>query len=137
QWRRAPYFSLLFVWKTPRNLNRHAHIGAQAAERRIAERDVAAVRTRNVAGNGEAETGAALILIACVVQSQERLEHVVAHRRRNPRTVVVSGDIDPAVVAMAGDRHRRAVAAGIGHEIGEAALEGRWPHRDFWRPVEI
>ena len=40
------------------------------------------------------------------------------------------------MVAMAGDRHRRGKARGVGDEIGQAALEGRRPHRDFQRAVE-
>ena len=38
---------------------------------------------------------------------------------------------------MAGDRDRRRVARGIRHEIGEAALERRWPHRDDRMAVEV
>ena len=73
------------------DLDRHAHRRAQAAERAVAERDVAAVRARDVARDGEAEAGAALVLIARIVEPQERLEHFLAHappecpaRRRRP-----------------------------------------------------
>ena len=58
---------------------------AQAAERAVAERDVAAVRARDVAGDGEAEAGAALVLVARVVEPQERLEHLLAHARAECR----------------------------------------------------
>ena len=62
--------------------HRHPHRGAQAAHRAVAERDVAAMRARDVAGDRKAQAGAALILVAGVVEPQERLEHFLAHFRR-------------------------------------------------------
>ena len=59
-------------------LNRHADRRAQAAERAFAERDVAAMRARDIAGDGEAEPRAALILIARGVEPEERAEDVFA-----------------------------------------------------------
>ena len=59
--------------------------------------------TRDVAGDGQAQSGAALVLIAGVVEPQERLEHVLAQLLRNARTVVIDRDGKPAVIPMAGD----------------------------------
>ena len=60
-------------------LHRHPHRRAQAAHRAVAERDVAAMRAGDVAGDGEPQPGAAFVLVAGVVQPQERLEHFLAH----------------------------------------------------------
>src|SRR5688572_26346486 len=51
--------------QTPR-LQRNRDDGAQAAHRAFAERDVAAVALRYIAGDGEAETGVTLVLVARV-----------------------------------------------------------------------
>ena len=51
--------------------------------------------------------------------------------------VVIHGDGEPAVVAVAGDRDRRRVARGVGNQIGEAALERRRSHGDDRMAVEI
>ena len=51
---------------------------AQAAKRAVFERDVAAMGARDVAGDGEAEAGAGLILIARLIEPDERPEHVFA-----------------------------------------------------------
>src|SRR6266404_7115367 len=56
-------------------LHRYPYRGAQAAHRAVAERDVAAMRAGDVAGDGEAKPGAAFVLVAGVVEPQERLEH--------------------------------------------------------------
>src|SRR5262245_35181497 len=56
--------------------DRHPHRGAQAAERAVAQADVAAMRARDVARDGETEPGAALVLVARIVEPQERLEHL-------------------------------------------------------------
>ena len=48
--------------------------------------------------------GAALVLIARVVEPQERLEHFLAHVGRDAGPVVVDSDGQIAVIAMAGDR---------------------------------
>src|SRR5713101_8139522 len=88
------------------------------------------MRARDVARNGEAQPGAALILVARVVKPQERLEHLFAQMRSDTGTVIVDGDGQPAVVAMTGNRDRRRVAGGIGDKIGETAFERRRSHRD-------
>ena len=66
-------------------LNRYANGRPQAAHRAIAERDVAAVRARDVARDRQPQAGAALVLIARIVEPQERLEHFLAHVRRECR----------------------------------------------------
>src|SRR5262245_18530899 len=59
-------------------LDRHPQHRTQAAERRIAEGEVAAVSAQDVARDGEAEAGAAGLLVARAVEPEERLEHVLA-----------------------------------------------------------
>src|SRR6476659_7725230 len=83
--------------------HRYPHRGAQPAHRTVAEHDVAAMRARDVAGDGKPKHGAALILVAGVVEPQKRLEDFLAHVRRNARSVVVDGDREIAVIAVAGD----------------------------------
>src|SRR5206468_9454045 len=83
--------------------HRYSRGGAQSAHRAVAEHDVAAMRTRDVAGDGKPKPGAALILVAGVIQPQERLEHFLAHVGGNARSVVVDGDREIAVIAVAGD----------------------------------
>src|ERR1700704_2336264 len=73
-------------------LHRYPHRGTQAAHRAVAERDVAAMRARDVAGDRKAEARPAFILVAGIIQPQERLEHFLAHVRRNARSVVVDRD---------------------------------------------
>ena len=58
---------------------------------------------RDVARDREPETGAAFVLIARVVEPQERLEHLFAQVRRDAGAVVIDGDGEPAVVALTGD----------------------------------
>src|SRR5580692_10148479 len=89
------------------------------------------MRTRDVARDGEAQAGAAFVLIAGVVEAQKRLEHVFAQRRRNARPVVVDRDGEPAVVAVAGNGDGGGKARGIADEISDAALESCRPHRDL------
>src|SRR5437763_5811048 len=84
-------------------LDRHPHRRAQAAHRAVAERDVAAMRARDVACDREAEAGVALVLIARVVEAQERPEHFLAHLGGNTRSVVIDADGNPAMVAVPGD----------------------------------
>src|SRR4029079_8897790 len=100
----------------------------QAAEWRVAERDVAAVAAGDVAGDGEAKPGAALVLVAGVVEAQKRLERLVAHVRRNAGPVVVDRHREPAMIAVPGNGDSRSEARGVGDEIGEATFEGRRPH---------
>ena len=94
------------------------------------------MRARNVARDGEAEAGAALVLVARVVEPQERLEHLLAHRRRNARPVVVDRDGQIAMVAMADDVDGLGKARRIRHQVGDAALERRGLHRDDRIAVE-
>src|SRR5262249_6014638 len=101
----------------------------QAAERRVAERDVAAVGAGDVAGDGETEPGAALVLVARIVEAQKRLEHFLAHLQRDARPVVVDRHRKPAMIAVPGDGDGGGKARGVGDEIGQAALEGRRAHR--------
>src|ERR1700688_59268 len=92
--------------KKPRQLKstRHAYGGAQAAERAVAESDVAAMGTRDIARDRQPQSGAALVLIARIVQPQERFEHFLAHIRRNAGPVVVHRNCEITVVAVGGDR---------------------------------
>src|SRR6185295_20259436 len=85
--------------------HRHPYRGAQAAHRAVAERDVAAMRAGDVAGDRKAKAGAAFVLVAGVVEAQERLEHFLAHVVRNAGAVVIDGDGEIAVIAVAGDRN--------------------------------
>src|SRR5437764_614040 len=94
------------------------------------------MRARDVARDREPETGAAFVLVARIVEAQERLEHLLALMRRDTGTVVVYRHGEPAMVAVAGDRDRRGVPCGVGDEVAEAALEGRRPHRDDRMAVE-
>ena len=88
------------------------------------------MRAGDVAGDGEAEAGAALVLVAGLVESHERLEHVLALLRWDARPVVVDGDEEPAGLVVAPRRAMRvAVAGGIGDEIEEQAPEGVRAHR--------
>jgi hypothetical protein len=58
--------------------------------------DLAAVGAGDVAGDGEAEPGAALVLVARLVQPDERLEHFLALVHRHARAVVVDRQHEPA-----------------------------------------
>src|SRR5664279_6424750 len=112
-------------WPRILSLHRYPYRGAQAAHRAVAERDVAAMRAGDVAGDGEAEAGAAFVLVAGVVEPQERLEHFLAHIGGNARSVVVDRDGQIAVIAVTLDRNRVRMPRGVGDEVGEAALERR------------
>src|SRR3974390_2101920 len=72
-------------------LNRYPHGGAQSAHRTLAERDIAAMGTRDVARNRQPKPGAAFVLVASIVEPEERLEHFLAHGGGNTRAVVVDG----------------------------------------------
>ncbi len=104
--------------------------------RAVAERDVAAVRACDVARDGQPQAGAALILIARIVEPQERLEHLLAHVRRDARPIVVHRDAEIAVVTMTGDGNRPREARGVRHQIAEAALERRRPYRNDRRAMK-
>src|SRR3954447_25440681 len=87
-------------------LNRHPHPRAQPAERACIKRDVAAVRARDVARDGETQAGAALVLVARVVESEARLEHLLPYPRGNAGPVVIDGNGEIAVVTMTDDLDR-------------------------------
>src|SRR5215467_1672927 len=56
----------------PRRLYRHAHARPQTAKRTVRQQNIAAMRAGDVARDGEAQAGAALILVAGIVEPQER-----------------------------------------------------------------
>jgi hypothetical protein len=72
----------------------------------------------------------ALVLVAGVVEPQERLEHFLAHVLRNARPVVVHNYLEIAMIAMPGDRDGVGVPRGVRYQIGETALERGRLHRD-------
>src|SRR5262249_44977170 len=53
------------------------HRRPQSAHRAVAEHHVAAVRARDITGDGETKAAARFILLAGVVEAQKRLEHVI------------------------------------------------------------
>ena len=75
---------------------RNSNDGAQAAERRIAEGEVAAMAAQDVARDGEAEAGAAGLFVARAIEAEERLEHLLAAVLRHAGAVVVDHDLDAA-----------------------------------------
>src|SRR5262249_61076051 len=87
-----------------RGLDRHPDRRPQSSERTIRQGDVAAMGAGDVARNGQPESGAAFVLIARVVEPQERLEHLFAQLRCNTGAVVVHRDGGPAAVPMTADR---------------------------------
>ena len=94
------------------------------------------MRACDVAGDGEAEAAAALILIAGIVEPQERLEYFLPHVLRNAGAIVIYGNREPAMVAMARNRNRLRIARRVGHEIAEAALERGLLHRHHRQSLE-
>src|SRR5436190_24360520 len=78
--------------------HRYPHRGAKSAHRAVGERDVAAMRARDVAGDRQPQSGATLVLIAGIVEPQERLEHFLPHFEGNARPVVVNRDRQIAVI---------------------------------------
>ena len=64
----------------------------------------------DVAGNRKPEAGAAFVLVAGIVQPQERLEHFFAQMRGNAGSVVVDRHGQITVIALAGDGDALAVA---------------------------
>src|SRR6201988_4053279 len=92
------------------NLDRNPHRRAQPTHRAVAERDVAAMGAGDVAGNRQPKPGAAFVLVARIVEPQERLEHLFAHARRNAGAVVVDGDGEIAGIPVAFDSNGVAMA---------------------------
>ena len=74
-----------------RALSRQVHSRPQPAQRRLGQQHVAAVAADGVAGDRQAESRAAEILVARGIQPEERPEHVLARLGRDARTVVVDG----------------------------------------------
>src|SRR2546428_2503834 len=123
--------------KLPVCSHRNSHRGPQSAHRAVAEHHVAAVRTCDVAGDGEAKAAARFVLIAGVVEAQKRLEYVVSPVRRNAGAVVIDRDGHVAVVAVTRDGDGRAKASGVGNEVGQTPFEGMGPHRGHRITMEL
>src|SRR5262245_18396489 len=75
-----------------RNLDGNPHRRTQPTHRAVAERDVAAMRAGDVAGNRPSKARAAFVLVARIVEPQERLEHLFAQARRNAGAIVIDSD---------------------------------------------
>src|SRR6185437_8406748 len=88
----------------------------------VRQNHVAAMGARARAGDRQAQPDAPRITVTRGLESHERLEYIVDPLRRNPRAVVIDGDID--VARVLGERHAgaRAVADGILREIQDGAL---------------
>ncbi len=67
----------------------------------------------------------------------ERLEHLLPALGRDAGAVVVDRDEEGPRLQPPGDRHRLAVAGGVGREIEQAAPERAGPHGDLRRADEI
>src|SRR5690606_40451987 len=102
-----------------------AHPRPQAAAWRRLQRDLAAVAARHVAGDGEAEAGAATVRIALRLEAVEGLEDDLPLVRRDAGTVVVDQHLDPPCRDLQRDRHLRAVHQSVLDQVGERAPEGR------------
>src|SRR5690606_40804786 len=70
----------------------HADQHTQSAHGAVLQRDVAAMASCDVAGDGKAQPRAALVLVPRRVEPHERLEHFLALFLRNAGAVVVYGD---------------------------------------------
>ena len=93
--------------------DRHAHRGPQAAERALGERDVAAMAAGDVAGDGQAQARAALVLVARLFEPQEGFEDLLALAFRHARPVVIDVDGEVARLALRGDDDVFAETLGI------------------------
>src|SRR6202040_1714953 len=89
-----------------------------------------AVRAGDVEGDREAEPGAALVLIARVIEPEKRPEHVLAPAGRNAGAVVVDVDRQKTPIPDRLDGNPVRVALRIANEISKAALERIGPHGD-------
>src|SRR5690606_35226848 len=107
---------------------RYAHDGPQAAHRAVAERDVAAMAAGDVAGDGKPEPGAAVIEVTRFVETHERLEDVLAARRRNAGTVIVDDDGQRTARMHRLDLDVLGIAQRIADDVGKQPVEGLWPH---------
>jgi hypothetical protein len=88
------------------------------------------MRTRDVAGDGEAEARAAFVLIARLVETMEWAKHVLAMLGGDARPVVVDADRHEALFAGRPNDDRGRVTLGVGDEIADAALDRQRPHLD-------
>ena len=109
---------------------RQPHRRAQAPERALAQHDVTAMRTGDIAGDGKAEARAALVLVAGLVEAHERLEDLFAHVGGNARPVVVHMQDEPARFVIGGDLDPVAVPRGVADEVEQQAAERVGAHRD-------
>src|SRR5258706_1773238 len=110
--------------------NRQPHGRAQAAERRGAEDDVAAMAAHDVARDRQAEADAARGGVPRGIHAEERLEGLLALVGRDAGAVVVDRQLERAVGLMGGDCDRAAVAAGVGDQVGDAAAKRVGPELD-------
>src|SRR5258706_46425 len=94
------------------------------------------MRTRNVARDSQTQSGAAFVLIARIVEPQERPKHFLAHLRRDAWPVIVDADREPAMIAMTRDGYRLGKARRVRDQVAEAAPQGRLAHRDERVAVE-
>src|SRR5262249_20701 len=95
----------------------NSHRGPQSSHRAVAKHYVAAVRTRDIARDGEAQGAARFVLVAGVVETQKRLEYLITPARRYAWAVVIDRDGHVAVIAVARDGNCRAKARRIGNQV--------------------
>src|SRR5262245_45760877 len=106
------------------NSNGNLENGPQSAEPGLAQGDVAAVNTGDVAGDGEAKTRRFGILVARVIKPVEGAEHLIALILRDAWPVVLDLDHERAILTSSADRDVVGEAHRIVDEIGDGALEG-------------
>ena len=80
--------------------------------------------TGDILGNSEPESRRTGILIACIVQTIERPEDLLALGFRYAGPVVLHIDGERAVALGGADIHVVGEAGGVVNEIGDGALEG-------------
>src|ERR1700677_911068 len=91
----------------------------------------------DVAGDRQAEPRIAHVLIASLVQPQERPKDVLAMLGRNPWSVIVDVDRDETLLPPRGDDDVAAVALGVGDEIADAAFHRQRPDLDVEVPLDL
>ena len=111
--------------------SRHPDDRPQAAHRAVVQRDVAAMAARDVAGDRQAETGAAFVLVARRVQPEEGAEHVFAPLGGNAGAVVVDDDGQPPARMRRPDAGLLGIAEGVADDVGEQPGEGMRPDLHF------
>ena len=110
-------------------LPRQMHPRTQAALRRCLELHVAAMATRCVAGDRQAETDAPGRRIAGRIEPDEWPKHPSPVGSRNAGSVVVDEDIDAVLHDHPGEPDMAAVAARIAEQVAQAAAQGIGPDR--------